>query len=74
MIRVVVSFFLSFFLSFYYRAGDPYPDTSVSVIMIVVVLGAFACLIRWRKYLLLRRQIDECMNDVFVQHQHRVRS
>ena len=46
----------------------------VVVIMIVVVLGAFACLIRWRKYLLLRRQIDECMNDVFVQHQHRVRS
>ena len=65
MIRVVVSFFLSFFLSFYYCAGDPYLDTSVIiVIMIVVVLGAFACLIRWRKYLLVRRQIDECMNDV----------
>ena len=46
----------------------------VVVIMIVVVLGVFACLIRWRKYLLLRRQIDECMNDVFVQHKHRVRS
>ena len=29
----------------YYTASDPYPDTSV--IMIVVVLGAFACLIRW---------------------------
>ena len=65
-------------VSFYYRAGDPYPDTSVIVIMIVVVLGAFACLIRWRKYLLVRRQyeqsMNECMNDVFVQHQHRVRS
>ena len=48
--------------------------TLLLVIMIVVVLGAFACLIRWRKNLLLRRQIDECMNDVFVQHQHRVRS
>ena len=61
----------------YYTASDPYPDTSV--IMIVVVLGAFACLIRWRKYLLLRRQyelcMNECMNDVFVQHQHcRVRT
>ena len=71
MIRVVVVFF-------YYRAGDPYPDTSVIGIMIVVVLGAFACLIRWRKYLLVRRQyeqcMNECMNDVFVQHQHRVRS
>ena len=43
-----------------------------SVIMIVVVLGAFACLIRWRKNLLVRRQIAECINDVFVQR--RVRS
>ena len=34
-------------VSFYYKAPDPYPDTSV--IVIVVVLGAFACLIRWRK-------------------------
>ena len=73
MIRVVVV------VSFYYCAGDPYPDTSVIiVIMIVVVLGAFACLIRWRKYLLVRRQyeqcMNECMNDVFVQHKHRVRS
>ena len=59
-------------VSFYYNAPDPYPDASV--IMIVVVLGAFACLIRWRKNLLVRRQIDECMNDVFVQHKHRVRS
>ena len=48
--------------------------TLLLVIMIVVVLGAFACLIRWRKNLLLRRQIDECMNDVFVKHQHRVQS
>ena len=46
-----------------YKAPDPYPDT----IMIVVVLGAFACLIRWRKNLLVRRQIAECINDVFVQ-------
>ena len=63
-------------VSFYYKAPDPYPDTSV--IMIVVVLGAFACLIRWRKNLLVRRQyeqcMNECMNDVFVQHKHRVRS
>ena len=51
-----------------YKAPDPYPDT----IMIVVVLGAFACLIRWRKNLLVRRQIDECINDVFVRR--RVRS
>ena len=41
-------------------------------IMIVVVLGAFALLIRWRKNLLVRRQIAECINDVFVQR--RVRS
>ena len=47
---------------FFYKAPDPYPD--VSVIMIVVVLGAFACLIRWRKNLLVRRQIAECINDV----------
>ena len=46
-------------VSFYYKAPDPYPDT----IMIVVVLGAFACLIRWRKNLLVRRQIDECTTD-----------
>ena len=57
-------------VSFYYKAPDPYPDTSV--IMIVVVLGAFACLIRWRKNLLVRRQIAECINDVFVRR--RVRS
>ena len=57
-------------VSFYYKALDPYPDASV--IMIVVVLGAFACLIRWRKNLLVRRQIDECINDVFVRR--RVRS
>ena len=49
-------------VSFYYKAPDPYPDT----IMIVVVLGAFACLIRWRKNLLVRRQIAECINDVFA--------
>ena len=55
-------------VSFYYKAPDPYPDT----IMIVVVLGAFACLIRWRKNLLVRRQIAECINDVFVRR--RVRS
>ena len=54
-------------VSFYYKAPDPYPDA----IMIVVVLGAFACLIRWRKNL-VRRQIDECINDVFVRR--RVRS
>ena len=48
-------------VSFYYKAPDPYPDT----IMIVVVLEAFACLIRWRKNLLVRRQIAECINDVF---------
>ena len=51
---------------------------TIIIIMIVVVLGAFACLIRWRKYLLVRRQyeqcMNECMNDVFVQHKHRVRS
>ena len=57
-------------VSFYYKAPDPCPDTSV--IMIVVVFGAFACLIRWRKNLLVRRQIAECINDVFVRH--RVRS
>ena len=57
-------------VSFYYKAPDPYPDTSV--IMIVVVLGAFAGLIRWRKNLLVRRQIAECINDVFVRR--RVRS
>ena len=55
-------------VSFYYKAPDPYPDT----IMIVVVLGAFTCLIRWRKNLLVRRQIAECINDVFVRR--RVRS
>ena len=49
-------------VSFHYKAPDPYPDT----IMIVVVLGAFACLIRWRKNLLVRRQIAECINDVFI--------
>ena len=49
-------------VSFYYKAPVPYPDASV--IMIVVVLGAFACLIRWRKNLLVRRQIAECINDV----------
>ena len=54
---------------FYYTARDPYPDTSV--IMIVVVLGAFACLIRLRKNLLVRLQIAECIDDVFVQHRHR---
>ena len=47
-------------------------DTPV-IIMIVVVLGAIACLIQWRKNLLVHRQIAECINDVFVQH-HRVRS
>ncbi len=60
-------------VSLYYTARDPYPDTSV--IMIVVVLGAFACLIRLRKNLLVRRQIAECIDDVFVQHRgRRVRS
>ena len=57
-------------VSFYYNAHDPYPNTSV--IMIVVVLGAFACLIRLRKNILVRRQIAECINDVFVRR--RVRS
>ena len=57
-------------VSFYYNAPDPYPDASA--IMLVVVLGAFACLTRWRKNLLVRRQIAECINDVFVRR--RVRS
>ena len=60
---------LLLFVSLYYTAHDPYPDTSV--IMIVVVLGAFACLIRLRKNLLVRRQIAECIDDVFVQHRRR---
>ena len=41
-------------------------------VVYMIVLGAFACLIRWRKNLLVRRQIAECINDVFVQR--RVRS
>ena len=55
-------------VSFYYKAPDPYPDT----IMIVVVFGSVRLSDSVAKNLLVRRQIDECINDVFVRR--RVRS
>ena len=43
--------------------GSRQRDRSV---MIVVVLGAVACLVCWWKSALLSRQIEECLSDISV--------